>query len=512
MDHAHEQAARLCEPTDTCVERVAWSPEVAESNCPDGFAGKDKGYGTAKVCPNLVRLYDGFYQGADVLYQASFNLSLANHVFWSCSSKCVYDIENEGVVYQWKGGDCWEMQTDWACITTHDNEYSWALEYVGEKVCPTETTAAPVSSPCIERVEGWDEVTALETCGYDDMGFTDKSSNATVCPGYEDYQYRLDHSLANRVFLSCEAWCVYDIYKKGYEAFMWRDGTQCYKPVTTGSCMKQIHREEMTDYIENTLCASTTPEPTEAPTCITQQEWSEELMDDYCSVDATQLTYKHYSSIGRAPQPCAGWEDREADLLKSLAIRSMYVACSSWCVYDYYSDASLAWKWNNGASCWDLKSSGSCHWKDGANNTEWEDAKNAIKVMCTYSPTSAPSACMPYYTWDEDRAEEICPDAVDADKSYGVEVCTDSNSATKQAQLETSLANRFFAQCASWCVYDYDTVISNTETGSTDNGGFIWRSGTSCWKWVTSGVCFAASIDEFNEVSLLAEDTCAIQR
>merc|ERR1719317_375801 len=259
MSHAHEHAATLCEPADSCVERVAWSPDVAERNCPDGDGGKDKGYGTARVCPELVRLDDGFYERADVLYQATFDLSLANHIFWSCSSKCVYDIENAGVVYQWKGGDCWLMQTKWACIETHANEYSWALEYVSENVCPTEPTPAPVSSPCVERVEQWNEDIALEICGYDDMDSTDKSSNAVMCPGYEDYQYRLDHSLANRVFLSCSAWCVYDIYKNADEAFIWRNADQCWKPVTSGLCIEHnvAHREEMVEYIENILCEST---------------------------------------------------------------------------------------------------------------------------------------------------------------------------------------------------------------------------------------------------------------
>jgi len=387
MESAHEKAATLCEHEEACVERVGWTKEVAESNCPDGDSGRDKGWGTAKVCPELVRLDDGFFTSADVLYEESFNRSLANHIFRSCSSKCVYDIENKGVVYQWKG-DCWEMQTDWACITVHTSEHFWALNYMEESLCPIETQA-PVPSPCVEVEQDWNEEIALAICGYDDMGSTNKGSTATVCSGYEEYQYRLNHSLANRAFLKCDAWCVYDIYKSGSEAFIWKDkdGYECWKPVTTGLCIEgnSKHREVITDYIENTLC-----------------ELSE-------------------------------------------------------------------------------------------------------------APSLSPTGCMPYYTWNEDRAEELCPSTSDylADKSHGVKVCNDADSVTRQANLTESLANNFYASCASWCVYDFGTVLNNILTNSNDYGGYIWT--TNCWKWVTGWHCFTTSLGEFNEVSLRAEGLCVAQ-
>jgi len=92
MEQSHLHAANLCETIDECVERVDWTKEVAESNCPDGYSNGDKGWGTAKVCPYLVRQDNGFYGKADVLYEASFNRSLANRIFLSCSAKCLYDI------------------------------------------------------------------------------------------------------------------------------------------------------------------------------------------------------------------------------------------------------------------------------------------------------------------------------------------------------------------------------------------------------------------------------------
>jgi len=512
MEQSHMYAATLCKTTEECVERNEWTQEVAESNCPDGYSNGDKGWGTAKVCPYLVRQDDGFYEKADVLYQASFNRSLASRIFLSCSAKCLYDIENEGVVYQWKG-DCWVMQTDWACITVHVLEYEWAMKYLSERIYAI-PTPAPVIASCVEREQDWTDEIADAICPADAMGVTKKGVDAIVCAGYDGYQYRLDHSLANRAFRTCDAWCVYDVYKIGYQAFLWNNTGTCWKPVTGGLCIWTIshHREQMTDYIEHILCESTTSEPTEAPTCIAQQEWSEDLMENYCSVDDTRFTYKHFSSIGRAAVPCSGYEDRAGDLLKSLAMR-MYDDCSSWCIYDYSSNALLAWKWSNNYLCWDLKTWGSCHWDytNNMNQTGWNDAKLAITLMCIYSPTQSPTDCVPLYTWDEDRAKELCPSLEDVvpDKGFGVAVCDDDKSVTKQANLEKSLANNFFKKCSSWCVYDYDTIMNNIINDSAEYGGFFWKS--NCWEWVTGLTCFTTSLSDFEAVSLRALEQCEVQ-
>jgi len=512
MSESHLQAANLCIVDTDCVERVAWTQEVAESNCPDGYSNGDKGWGTAKICPTLIRRNDGFYDRAEEVYGASFNLSLANHIFWSCSAKCIYDINDDGVAYQWKGS-CWEMQTQWACFTVHTSEYRWALEYVDDRVCPSAPVETPAPTPfvCVEREQEWNKTIAALACGEEDMGGTDKGATATTCAGYEDYQYRLNKSLANRMFHDCDAWCVYDIYKNADEAFIWRQSETCYDPVRSGLCITTLaaSRLEMKEYVENVLCESTTGEPTEAPTCIEQNEWSEDLMDDLCTVDETRLTYKHYSAVGRAAQPCAGHEGSEDDLLKSLAME-MYDDCSSWCVYDYYSYAQLAWKWDNNNLCWDLLEWGSCHWdySKGENQSDWEDAKERVKFVCTNAPTLAPS-CAPYYTWTEERAEDLCESSLDygrADKSYGVQVCDDDASVGRQANLEKSLANDFYVDCSSWCVYDYDTVVNNIRTGSSDYGGFIFRD--DCWKWVTGWFCFTTNLDEFEEVSRRALGLC----
>jgi len=381
MEQAHAHAETLCETTKDCVEIIEWTEEVSKRNCPDGYENGDKGYGTAKVCEKMIRLDNGFYERADVVYGASFNRTLANHMFMSCISKCLYDIENIGVVYQWKG-DCWEMQTEWACFDTHIKDYEWAMNYLDE-ICPI-ATRRPVITPCVEREKKWTDEIAEKICTSEAMGVTKKGIDAIVCAGSEKYQSRLAYSLANRAFLSCDAWCVYDIFTKGEEAFIWRSEGDCYKPVTKGLCIlgNPLHRKLLREYIENNLCESTT----------------------------------------------------------------------------------------------------------------------------TISPTLSPTDCLPTRTWDEDRAKEICPRKVRADKSYGVKVCNDAGSLTKQSSLEKSLANNFFYKCKSWCVYDYDTIMNNIRSDSANNGGFIWKN--TCWKWVTGWTCFTTNKLEFKEVSSRALDQC----
>jgi len=384
MEQAHAYAETLCETTEPCVEIIEWTEEVSKVICPDGYENGDKGYGTATLCEDLVRLENGFYETAEVLFGASFKSSLANHMFLSCNSKCVYDIENEGVMYQWKE-DCWEMQTDWACIDYHTFDYDWAMSYL-DRICPF-TTIDPVITPCVEQEQNWTDEIAAEICTALAMGVTNKGVDAIVCAGYEEYQNRLAYSLANRAFLSCDAWCVYDILTKGEEAFIWKSEGECYNPVTKGLCIwgNPLHRMKLKEYIENILCSSTT----------------------------------------------------------------------------------------------------------------------------TTSPTLSPTDCFPTYTWDEDRAEEICPPSegiILADKSYGVKVCNDAASLTKQSSLERSLANNFFNSCISWCVYDYDTIMNNIRSDSADYGGFVWKF--TCWKWVTGWSCFDLFLSEFEEISSRALDQC----
>jgi len=74
-----------------------------------------------------------------------------------------------------------------------------------------------------------------------------------------------------------------------------------------------------------------------------------------------------------------------------------------------------------------------------------------------------------------------------------------------------SLANGFYKQCNSWCVYDYDTIINNVITGADEYGGFNWKNNLGCWKWVSGWDCFVQALGDFEEVSVKAVGQCDAQ-
>merc|ERR1719193_1048499 len=241
----------------------------------------------------------------------------------------------------------------------------------------TVITMAP-STLCIEPEQDWSREIAEKYCSAGDMGVTRKGIDAVVCEGYnQEYQRRLDYSLANQAFMNCRSWCVYDAWTEGHSAerngaFIWRKSNMCYDPVSSGLCINQMRDE------------------------------------------------------------------------RQLIVRRIDNLCQP---------------------------------------------------------------CISSYTWNQDRAEEVCPEIVVPSKSYGAEVCDDSSA--RQDSFEKSLANRLYTDCSSWCVYDYDTIISNTLKDTNTNGGFIWQK-KGCWRWVTGGVCFEKHISDFREISSRAAKLCEL--
>jgi len=246
---------------------------------------------------------------------------------------------------------------------------------------------------------------------------------------------------------------------------------------------------------------SPTFHPSEAPTCVEiTQNWTEEIAEKHCSANEMGETNKGVDAI-----VCQGHSQfYQRRLNYSLANRA-YTHCSAWCVYDIHTEGYVdpseydnAFIWRNQDDCWQPVRKGLCI--DG-NRSERDSVADYIEnTLC--------ASCFPLYTWDEDRAEEICSDNVIANKGYGVKVCDDSQSSTKQDSLEKSLANRFFTHCSAWCIYDYDTIVNNTENSSY--GGFIWKNTNTCWKWITQWDCFTKHRSEFSAVSSRAANLCKL--
>lgn len=106
-------------------------------------------------------------------------------------------------------------------------------------------------------------------------------------------------------------------------------------------------------------------------------------MDQYCTVQQTKHTYKHYASVGRAAVPCSSYDNYADDLLKSLA-NHLFGHCSAWCVYDFNSKGQGAWIWRNLEKCWNYTTSGLCH-----GIIEKEIAKAALLDYCYHCQSIA---------------------------------------------------------------------------------------------------------------------------
>lgn len=258
----------------------------------------------------------------------------------------------------------------------------------------------------------------------------------------------------------------------------------------------------MTDYVDNVLCDSDTPEPTSQPTCVSELEYSEDLMDKLCSVDATGLTFKHYDSINRAPVSCSGILEDTLDLRKSLA-NQLFDNCGAWCVFDWNTQALEAWFWEKSQFCWKRKSYGFCFY-DYVAKTSTQIVADALAKLASICDIDT-SACYKEHEWTKARAEVLCSSLSygHTNKSYsGAHVCSDDSD--EQIKLGKSLANSLYDSCSSWCVYDWDTLISDID----DAGGYKWDNSGKCYRWVTDGSCFARHGVEYEAVRAYILETC----
>jgi len=79
--------------------------------------------------------------------------------------------------------------------------------------------------------------------------------------------------------------------------------------------------------------------------------------------------------------------------------------------------------------------------------------------------------------WTQERATRNCKAK---DKAFGVRACP----GRYQNRLEKSLANRFYSQCRSPCVYDIMSMITDAK------GAFVYKKRKKCWRFVKKGKCF----------------------
>jgi len=114
------------QPT-VCVERVeVWDEDTATAafeDCDGDMGVTDKSI-TAAMCENQEQ------------YQEDLNLSLANRLYPSCSSRCVYNIDATVIlVFHWNDAhQCWRPKTFGICVTS--DHFTSMTEYIENTLCP----------------------------------------------------------------------------------------------------------------------------------------------------------------------------------------------------------------------------------------------------------------------------------------------------------------------------------------------------------------------------------------
>jgi len=206
-------------------------------------------------------------------------------------------------------------------------------------------------------------------------------------------QIALEKTLANRFYIHCTAWCLYDYdtiinnVRTGsddHAGFRWNNGDSCWNWVTAQQCFVRKYNE----YLEvmsraGVQCATTTPtiplpttspttpspvpQPTSTPTtCELYYTWTEERSIELCP---SESDYGHTDkSFGVSVCSDANSNTKQIALEKTLANR-FYIHCTAWCLYDYDtiinnvrtgSDDHAGFRWNNGDSCWNWVTAQQC--------------------------------------------------------------------------------------------------------------------------------------------------------
>jgi len=306
--------------------------------------------------------------------------------------------------------------------------------------------------------------------------------------------------------------------------------TQCCTPRTSCDDTVDCNKGEFSD--PNILCATDICNASESYCCQPQASCNEEVNCGlyyypnetlYCSTSTCTPDDSHccescnkhievYPLEGVCPnaeapkdgsaQMC---EDENLDLQHRFEVaisNQLYHSCSSWCVYDLYSNGEIAfiWKANRGDNgCWIDVTWGTCFEANDRNYI----LENKIAYLCPPEPYDA---CTPMdrdnncqIVWDVDPVENPvafnrltkchCPNPLywgfrDWYASTAV-LCHDEGKGL-DTRLHMALANHAWGFCVNWCIYD------------------VWEPETYVWMWNMVDQCYKQRYIDVNTEHICA--------
>merc|ERR1719221_1264089 len=119
-------------------------------------------------------------------------------MFAGCGAWCLYDLsEPTSVAYMWTpAGSCWERKTAGSCLNHNIEHQAVILHSAG--LCPCVPTQPALTAQIVE-----------DLCGGKPQSAPDRSPDTVGCSSGDTKKVRL--ALANGMFESCRAWCLYDL-------------------------------------------------------------------------------------------------------------------------------------------------------------------------------------------------------------------------------------------------------------------------------------------------------------
>jgi len=248
--------------TDTC--------DLSDTQCCETCISHSEQYPVEGVCPDATAPKDGSAQtceGLDLDVQHRFEVAVANQLWRSCNSWCLYDLYSNGDnAFKWNPEEgCYSMTTSFMCF--EDDERDYVLDNKMNMLCQPEPydACAPVDLDNDCQIV-WDANPVQNPWTYNRLischcpnelfwGFRDwGASTAVLC---EDEGHGLENrlylALANHAWYKCVSWCIFDVWEPETYVWMWDRKNQCYHQqyidVNLGSfCAKRWHDASHNEY------------------------------------------------------------------------------------------------------------------------------------------------------------------------------------------------------------------------------------------------------------------------
>jgi len=147
-------------------------------------------------------------------------------------------------------------------------------------------------------------------------------------------------------------------------------------------------------------------------------------------------------------------------LQRSLA-NQMFNHCGAWCVFDYEYPETISYGWNKQKKCFDV---GGCK-----GHSEQAIVAKKKSIFCQDSELCIPVAPV----LSEAVMHRYC-ETLQPNQQADAKGCHDSYT----PYVQRSLANKMFAHCGAWCLYDFDHP--ETISYGWDDKQKCWLRGSGC--------------------------------